>query len=140
MKRLLSVMLMCLISVSPAGAEPEGYLDGTDWVGFSADYKLALVEATQEELRDLDMTAALSAEFYVEAVNKFYSDPDHLSISFADAMSIIGFPLGDFQAVKPAPVSPSDGLQLHTSRPIGMCEVVKLAPLGLPDQRTQRYA
>lgn len=82
-----------------AFAEPEGYVDGHDWVGFSADYKLALVERTQAKLREQGMTTERSAEFYLVALNDFYSDPDNLKINFADALSIIGFPLGDFEEV-----------------------------------------
>lgn len=91
------VIAVGLLGVNLAYAEPEGYLDGTDWMGFNADYKLALIEGTQEELREQDMTTKHDALFYVIAVNEFYSDPDHLKINFADAMSIIGFPLGDFE-------------------------------------------
>jgi len=40
-----------LLFVASASAEPEGYVDGHDWQTFTADYKLALVQGTQEKLR-----------------------------------------------------------------------------------------
>jgi len=100
-----SVLVVCQ---GAAADKPEGYLDGTDWVGFTADYKLALVEGTQEELRDIDMTTKYPAVFYVVAVNNFYSDPGHLKSNFADAMSIIGFPMGDFEKIEHEMLSSDD--------------------------------
>jgi hypothetical protein len=101
-RQMALLLLIAMVITSHAVyADPEGYVDGHDWVRFTADYKLALVQATQEKLREQSMTTERSAEFYLVALNDFYSDPHHVKVSFAEALSIIGFPLGDFEAVEP---------------------------------------
>ena len=101
MKRILLSFALLLAFVSYAAAKPEGYVDGHDWVGFTADYKLALVQTTQQKLNEQGMTTERSAEFYLVALNDFYSNPNNLKVNFADALSIIGFPLGDFEEANP---------------------------------------
>ena len=96
MRSLLAIGLTTFLAAT-VFAQPPGYVDGTDWADFSADYKLALVQATQEELRDREMTTKYSGEFYRRALNEVYHDPNNLRVSLGDAMSLIGFPLGDFE-------------------------------------------
>lgn len=94
----LGSLFLCLCLVLPVlAAENPDRVDGKAWVAFTADYKLVLIRGTQEEVRRAGLTTRYTAEFYLKALDAFYSQPENRDIGVGDAMSFIGFPLGDFE-------------------------------------------
>lgn len=81
--------------VSPT--ENTNRVDGRIWASFTTEYKLALIKSTQEEVRKAGLTTKYPSKFYLVALNEFYSHRENLAISLGDAMSMIGFPSGDFE-------------------------------------------
>jgi len=80
-------------------SEPEGYVDGFDWIRFDTTYKVDLIKGTLEEVNRQGLKTILSADFYINVLNDIYADPNNLVMSYADAMSLVGVSRGDFKEV-----------------------------------------
>lgn len=98
MKRTIVLTILALImSTSILSANSKSFVDGEAWFGLSAFDKISLVKSVQRELSRQGMTNEYAPEFYLAALNEFYVNNDNSHVNFADAMSIIGWSLGDFE-------------------------------------------
>lgn len=98
MKRIIGLTVLALIlNASVASTNSRSVVDGDAWFGLSAFDKIALVKTVQKELSRQGMSNEYAPEFYLAALNEFYVNDDNNHVNFADAMSMIGWSLGDFE-------------------------------------------
>lgn len=92
----LAFFCLCLTPLVSAERNSD-YVDGRAWVLFMPEYKLALIRTVQKDVRNAGLTTKYSAEFYLAVLNNFYGPLENQDIKLGDALSSIGFPLGDFE-------------------------------------------
>lgn len=98
MKRIIGLTVLAFVlGVSITSANSRGFVDGDAWFGLSAFDKITLIKTVQKELSRQGMSNEYAPEFYLAALNEFYVNDDNTHVNFADAMSMIGWSLGDFE-------------------------------------------
>jgi len=98
MKRIIGLTALAFVlGVSIASANSRGFVGGDAWFGLSAFDKITLIKTVQKELSRQGMSNEYAPEFYLAALNEFYVNDDNTHVNFADAMSMIGWSLGDFE-------------------------------------------